>query len=253
MRYQEETSARRLPHFTLLLLTAILMVSSSTGATADTIEAVGNPLDALANTAAIVEGTVKENSYTFDEKAGPRTVATLVDVQADFGRFADTIVPLATLGGPISEKQGLFIPELPLPTDDTRYLVFLTNVDWFFSPVVESYVFRLEPDANGNEKLIAPSGYAVVGVSADGLLFSSDPVVDTTQTDLDKPTARRPLLDGAPAVLASAMSKERFLAAVGNLLKTVPLQGAFNSSPSRDRIWNRIPTGDKSLRNANGR
>ena len=247
MRYQEETSARRRPHCTLLLLAAILVVSSSTAATADTIRAIGTPLEALASTAAIVEGTVKENAYTFDEKAGPRTVATLTDVRADFGRFSDTTLPLATLGGPIDEKRGLFIPELPLLTDDTRYLVFLTNVSWFFSPVVESYVFRLEPDANGNEFLIAPTGHVVVGLSESGLQFSDDPVIDP-QVDLGKPTAKHPLLD--PALLTGALSKDRFLALVGRFLKAAPLQGEFIGSPATDRVWNQIVTGDDSLRNA---
>jgi hypothetical protein len=228
MRYQEETSARRRPLCSLLLLAAILVVSSSTAATADTINAIGTPLDALASTAAIVEGTVKENAYTFDEKAGP--------------------LPLATLGGPINEKQGLFIPELPLLTDDTRYLVFLTNVSWFFSPVVEHYVFRLEPDANGNEFLISPSGHVVLGLSESGLQFSDDPVIDP-QVDLGKPTDRNPLLD--PALLTGALSKDRFLALVGRFVKTVPLQGAFIGSPATDRVWNQIVTGDDSLRNAN--
>src|SRR5947209_11470107 len=117
MRYQEATSARRLPQFIWLLLTAILVMASSTGAIADSIRAVETPLDALASTAAIVEGTIRENTYTFDPAAGPRTVATLADVTADFGRLDDKTLPLDTLRGPISENQELFIPELPLLTD----------------------------------------------------------------------------------------------------------------------------------------
>jgi hypothetical protein len=223
------------------LLTAILAVSSSTGAIADSLRAVETPLDALAATAAIVEGTVRENSYTYDSAAGPRTVATLADVVTDFGSYRDRTLELATLGGPISETQGLFIPELPRLTDDTRYLVFLTNVDWFFSPVVENYVFRIELDPRGTEVLVAPSGHAVVGLSAEGLEFSEEPVVDT-QFDFSAPHAKPRLLEGADEILAGAMSKEDFLVAVRDLLQTVPLQGEFRSSPARDRVWNRITT-----------
>jgi hypothetical protein len=251
MRYQEETSARRRPQFIGLLLAAILvMMSSNKSATADTIKAIGTPLDALASTAAIVEGTVTENANTFDKTAGPRTVATLSDVRTDFGSFRDTTLSLATLGGPINDKQGLLIPELPILTGDTRYLVFLTNATWFFSPVVENYVFRIENDAAGNEVLITPSGYLVLGLASDGLALSDNPVIDT-QVDLGKPTAKLPLLDGA--VLTGAMSKTTFLAVVGRLLRTTPLQGAFATSPDASRVWNQIVTGDDSLRNANAR
>ena len=154
--------------------TFFLLLSASSGVFADSIRAVETPLDALANTAAIVEGTVRENTYTFDPVAGPRTVATFADVTVDFGVYGDRTLQLATLGGPISDTQELFIPELPQVTDGTRYLVFLTNVDWFFSPIVENYVFRLETDPRrGVDVLIAPSGRAIVALSADGRLLAS--------------------------------------------------------------------------------
>jgi hypothetical protein len=241
MRYQERASTRRRLPFRWLVLTATLVVSASPGAMADTVRPVETPLDALANTAAIVEGTVKENSYTFDEKAGPRTVVPLVDITTDFGRFEERTLELATLGGPINEKQELYVPELPQLTDDTRYLVFLTNVDWFFSPVVENYVFRLEKGPRGTDVLIAPSGHAVEGLTADGLEFSEEPVVDT-QIDASRPNVKPRLVENADQLLTNAMSKDAFLAAVRDLLRTIPLQGEFRGSPARDRVWNQIST-----------
>lgn len=240
MRYQ-------LP-FKGLLLAATLTVSSNPAAFADSIRAVETPRDALASTAAIVEGAVRENTYTFDRMAGPRTVAPLVDVTVDFGRYGDRTVELATLGGPFSEKQELFIPELPQLTDETRYLVFLTNVDWFFSPVVENYVFRLEIDPRrGTEVLIAPSGHVVTGLTEAGLEFSEEPAVDT-QIDFSRPHAQLPLLEGAPALLASGMSKTDFLVAVRGLLSGTSLQGELSSTPARDRVWNQITTEAAPLR-----
>lgn len=241
MRYQKDMAApRRRPQLMWVLLTA-LAASSSTSAIADTARGVETPLDALASTAAIVEGTVRETAYTFDRAAGPRTVATLIGVTPEFGSYRDDTLQLATLGGPISEREGLFIPELPRLTDDTRYLVFLTNVDWFFSPVVESYVFRLETGPRGTDILIAPSGHAVVGLTAEGLEFSEEPVVDT-QVDFSRLSAKPRLLEGADEVLAEAMSKQDFLVAIRELLSSVPLQGEFRSSPARDRVWNQITT-----------
>jgi hypothetical protein len=253
MRYPAQTSTRRRLQLKGLLLTATLLLPAawSRGAAADTLRGVETPFDALANTAAIVEGSVKDVTYTMDEKAGPRTVAMLTDVRADFGNYDSSSLALATLGGPVSEKKELFIPELPRLTEDTRYLVFLTNGDWFYTPLVEDYVFRLETGPRGTEILIAPSGQAVMGLSAEkGLELSEDPVVDT-QLDFARPHAQLRLLDEASPVLAAALSKEDFLIAVSGLLRTVPLQGAFRSSPSRDRIWNRLPTEEAPLRNAN--
>jgi len=239
MTYPLKAVVRRGAPLGWLLLTATLVMSSSLGAWADTVRPVETPLDALANTAAIVEGTVKESFYTFDSQAGPRTVAPLVDVTTDFGRFEGRTLELATLGGPIDEKQELFVPEFPLLTDDTRYLVFLTNVDWFFSPVVDDYVFRLEKGPRGTDVLIAPSGHAVEGLTADGLEFSDEPVVDQN-VDVSRPNVKPRLVENADRLLANAMSKDDFLAAVRTLLSTVPLQGEFRGSPAKDRVWNRI-------------
>ena len=159
---------------------------------------------------------------------------------------------MATLGGPINEKQQLFIPELPRLTEDTRYLVFLTNINWFFSPVVENYVFRIELSPSGTEVLIGPTGHAVVSLSEAGLEFTPDPVVDT-HLDFLTPNAKLRLLDTGSKELASAMSKADFLAIVGRLLTTVPLQGEFSTAPDRTRVWNRISTVEETapLRSAN--
>lgn len=168
MRLQNHVSARRSLQIRGLLLTAALMAVASRGALADTKRGVTTPLDALAGTAAIVEGSIKGFTYTFDPAAGPRTVATLSDVTTDFGSFRGSVLEIATLGGPINERQGLFIPELPRLTDGTRYLIFLNNIDWFFSPVVENYIFRIETAPSGADVLIAPSGHAVVRLSLGG-------------------------------------------------------------------------------------
>lgn len=237
MRYQDKVSARERSWLKWLLLIAALVVSWSQGAAADSIRAVNSPLDALASTAAIVEGNVTAHTNTYDTAAGPRIVATLTDVTTHFGRYGDRTLQVATLGGPISTTRMLFVPELPRLTEDTRYLVFLTNSAWFFSPVVEDYIFRVELNPRGTEVLIAPTGHAVVGVSAEGLEFSVDPVVDT-HLDFLTPNAKLRLIDSAP--LANAMSKQSFLAAIQDLTRTVPLQGDFRTSPAGDRVWSRM-------------
>jgi hypothetical protein len=69
-----------------------------------------------------------------------------------------------------------------------------------------------------------------------------------TQIDFSRPHAQLRLLEGAPALLATAMSKDDFLVAVRGLLSSAPLQGEFRSSPARDRVWNQITTEAAPLR-----
>jgi hypothetical protein len=237
MRYSGKTAACRERLIKGLFLTAALMASWSRDAAAES-----SPLDALRNTAAIVEGRVASHAYTYDPVAGPRTVATVEDVTTRFGRYGERTLEVATLGGPISTSRWLFIPELPRLADDTRYLIFLTNWAWFYSPVMDDYIFRLEPGLRGSDVLITPEGHAVVGLSAEGIDLSSDPVVETT-FDFLTPFARPRVLD--PALLANAMSKEAFLAVLEDLMRTVPLQGEFRSTPAGDRVWNEIPTAEE--------
>jgi hypothetical protein len=222
----------------LLLLIAVLSVSWIREGAADTIDVVRSTLDAISNTAAIVEGHVTDNTYTFDSMAGPRTVATLSDVTTHFGSYRDKTLRVATLGGPISKRRWLFIPVLPRLTDDTRYLIFLTNVDWFYTPIVGDYIFRLEPGPQGTDILIDPSGHAVIGVSAAGLQLTPDPVAED-QLDFLTPHAKPRLLDSKRSQLAGAMSKEAFLSDIRKLLQTVALRGELQRFPTAGRVWNR--------------
>lgn len=236
------TPASRRCRLGALLLGAVLTLSWSQGAAADTLRAVETPRDALASTAAIVEGRVVSHTATYDDQAGPRTIANLIDLTPHFGSYQERTLPLATLGGRVTDGRWLFIPELPRLTDDTRYLVFLTNADWFFSPVVADYLFRLEPGPRGGDVLIAPSGHAVTGLSAEGLEFTDEPVMDM-HLDFLRPHAKPRVLD--PALLAGALSREDFLAGVRDLLRTAPLQGAFRPTPAPGRVWNRTTASEE--------
>lgn len=240
MRYQEKAATSRKPWVHGLLLAALLAVLGSRSAMAGGIH---SPLDALAGTAAVVEGRVAAHSMTYDRVAGPRTIAELEDVRTHFGRYDDSRLQLATLGGRVTEGRWLFIPELPRLTDDTRYVIFLTSSAWFYSPVEADYIFRLEPGPRGSDVLITPEGHAVVGLSAEGIEISPEPVVET-QLDFLTPYARTRLVDSDPSLLADAMSKEAFLAAVQDMTRTVPLRGEFPTSPAGDRVWNETATSE---------
>ncbi len=217
----------------------LLLTTASSSAVADTLDAVRSPADALANTAAVIEGHVARMGYTYDPAAGPRTVATFDQVKTHLGRLTLPEFSVATLSGPITQNRWLYIPELPQLAQDTRYIVFVTNVDWFYSPVVADYLFRIERRAKDDaEVLIAPSGHAVLDFSARGLLLSRDPATNPTP-DFLTPLARPKWLDTAPRAMARAMTKGAFLAAVRRLATDVPPRGDVHPRPDPNRVWNR--------------
>jgi hypothetical protein len=162
----------------LMFLLATLLGLWSRESIADTIDVVRSTRDAIVNTAVVVEGRVTDITYTYDAAEGPRTVATLSDVTTHFGSFDESTLRIATLGGPISPTRWAFVPELPRLTKETRYLLFLTNVDWFYTPVVGEYIFQLELNSQGTDVLIGPSGHAVVGVNEGELSYTPAPVLD---------------------------------------------------------------------------
>lgn len=231
-------SERRLISLFLAAVTASVWWGQAPVA-ADTVSPVHSPHDAVLNTAAVVEGRVTDIRYAFDQAAGPRTVATLDDVTTHFGTFGDRTLAVATLGGPITPRRWLFISELPRLTTETRYVLFLTNVRWFFSPLVGDYLFRVEPDDQGREVLIDLAGRAVLGLTAAGLQLSPKPVVDM-HLDFLTPHAKPEVSPSDRAVLGRAMSKAAFLVALGEILRAVPLSGSFERSPAAGRVWNRM-------------
>src|SRR6185295_3688262 len=189
--------------------------------------------------AAVIEGKASAGSYSWSTTAGPRTLFTLSDVRTHFGQTQAGSLQIATLGGPVSDARFLFIPELPRLTAETRYLVFLNNVDWFFTPVVGNYLFRLETGPKGTDVLIDPDGRAVLGVSEAGLDLTPDPVVDTT-LDFLHPDAQPAILDRARPLLDGALSKEEFLAAIRDLQAIEPIHGEYRTLPTPGRIWDQI-------------
>jgi hypothetical protein len=223
------------------LLAAILLLSWSRSAAADTARDVRTSYDALASTAAVVEGSVTANVFAYDAAAGPRTVASMINVTPRLGTYRERTLDLSILGGQLTDGRWVYVPELPHLTDGTRYLVFLTNSVWLYSPVVTDWIFRLEPGPRGDDVLITPTGHLVQGLTANGLELSSDPVIDTG-IDFLRPFAPGGWINTDPALLASGMSKTDFLAALQVLARTVPPQGSFLPTPDTSRVWNRWTT-----------
>jgi len=214
-------------------------------AAADSNKAVNGPRDAMDEVASIVQGRVASISYTYDPQAGPRTVAHFEKVVVHAGPSAGSSLTLATMGGPLPNGTALAIPELPEFEAGKTYIVFLTAAEWFYSPVVGEYAFRVEP-ADGVDRVVTLTGNPVVSFGLDAVRVSpvsiDEPVVDPSIGRILVPDAARVLVSAAPADTFIAdlvrfyeqRAQER--AAMGD--QTAMLPKTFKKTPRTDRVWN---------------
>ncbi|WP_437481088.1 hypothetical protein WME75_36885 [Sorangium sp. So ce1014] len=223
---------------------ALLATTAASGAKADTLTQVVTTIDALNSTAAVVEGRVVDIAFTYDPVEGPRTVATLADVKTHLGTPIRGELKISTLGGPHPNGRRLYIPELPEFHADSTYIVFLTRTDWFYSPVVSSFAFRVE-NVGSRQILINQQGHAIVGASALGIELSGRPV-SAVQNESTTRLERPALLAGAESRATGALSKSDFLTSLSSLAKSAAPRGEFRRSVAPGRTWNitKVAPGD---------
>jgi hypothetical protein len=114
---------------------------------------------------AIVLADVRDISTEYDRCLGPRTVLHLAGVKTLLGGAHADAMELRLFGGQLPNNRYVEISESPRYVLGRRYVLFLFNRDWRFSPVISDHAFRVEAIA-GREVLVAPNGKAVTGVSA---------------------------------------------------------------------------------------
>jgi hypothetical protein len=140
---------------------------------------------------AVLEGTVEDVRFDYDECGGPRTVIRLNTVETLLGGRHESGLELRTFGGPLPNGNFMSASELPRYVLGARYLLLLRNTDWRFSPVIGHLAFRLE--SIGNKRvLINTAGFAVTGVDASG--------IRTTESQLMSPVGQ--------AVVGATLSPE---------------------------------------------
>ena len=140
-------------------------------------QAVDDATGMLSQTATIFSGSLKDIRFTFENCAGPRTNYVFSDASSLAGSPVQSEVTLKVLGGPTPSGKWVAVSELPQLALDSRYVVFLRNTDWTFSPVVSDLVFRVESVA-GREILVHPTGRAVTGWDESGPVLSAGTVSD---------------------------------------------------------------------------
>ena len=196
---------------------------------------LGSLKSVIERTAAVVEGDVSAIRYDYDERTGPRTLVTLGEPRVHLGSAPPGPLKLQPMSGPLPDGRFLMIPELPRFSQPGRYLVFLENTTWFYSPVVGALALRVEV-VDGTELLISQEGFAVTGIGRDGLSYEGpqlfEPVREITRR-LAPPVALE--RDGAPRGLSVAA----FVAALSAFAarEGVEFGGGFSAVPDPSRTW----------------
>src|SRR5215469_16336824 len=127
----------------------------------------------LDQTSIIIDGRVTQIDYTYDDQSGPWTVATLSEVRTLLGEAVGSTLTVRTRGGHLPDGRFLAVPELASFKEGERYVVFLRNTSWSWSPVVRNFALRVVSDG-GREALASNEGIALEGVNSSGLVFSTE-------------------------------------------------------------------------------
>lgn len=238
------------------------------------------PLDAgrlcslLEQSSGLVEATIDEVIYTFHPFRGPREDVVLGNLTVHFGTVPGNGLTLRSFRGPLEppfdpeDPNEVFVDatEMPRFVAGARYLLFLRNSSWFYSPVVGTGAFRVETIGT-KEVLIDQAGYALnpnptmdafeVGdpLVADSVI-APDPLTpkrlfDTT-LNLGAPADPQPMLPGVDEdTVANAWDRAGFVAFIGNLAQgcTLPFEGEFLEWPDPRLRWDKL--GEGQLANPN--
>lgn len=131
--------------------------------------AITDLASAVAQTSAVIEGSVREIHHEFSEEDGPWTRIVLGDVERHFGTAADKsgTIELRQFGGLLPNGRMMIAAELPVFVPGQRYLVFLRNTAWNVSPVVGGLALRIG-SLDGTEVLVNTDGHAVLDVDQGG-------------------------------------------------------------------------------------
>lgn len=154
-------------------------IARAAPASAPKARAVVDLASALAQTAAVVEGTVRELRAEYNDAEGPWTRIVLGDVQVHLGALpkAEGGSPARSLelwqfGGSLPNGRLVVAAELPVLLKGKRYLLFLRNTEWNVSPIVGPWALRVEPLGSG-EALVTSDGQAVLGAGEAGLTLGA--------------------------------------------------------------------------------
>jgi len=96
----------------------------------------------LEQTASVVEGDVHDVYFSYEPCAGPRTHFRVRDARAIVGSDTPQEFEVQILGGPLPNGKWIHVSEVPMLAVGARYILFLRNTDWTFSPTIGRLALR---------------------------------------------------------------------------------------------------------------
>ncbi len=211
----------------------------------------------LEQSASLIEGRVREITFTYDPVIGPRENVSLGNVQTHFGADVGTQLVISNLRGPIPdepEQTFLEVKEIPHFVRNGHYLIYLSRMPWFYSPVVLDGAYRIET-VGTQEVLIDQTGHALNPRPTESAFLVGERVNPTsvfatrplalkqlfeTRIDLDDINAPQPMLPEVDeATVENAFDRAGYLDFVrGAMGKCVePFTGSLAPSPEAGRVW----------------
>jgi hypothetical protein len=116
----------------------------------------------------VVVGNVDFERFVFDDCWGPRTVLRVSKVESIVGVSPASSIELYVFGGPLPDGSFVEVSELPRFVSGDRYVLFLRNTDWRYSPVMGQHAYRIT-SVLGREILLDSDGHAVIRVGESGV------------------------------------------------------------------------------------
>lgn len=188
---------------------------------------------AVSQTAAIVEGFVRDIQYEYSEEDGPWTRVILSNVRAIAGEASET-VEIRHFGGPLPNGALMVAAELPVFILGKEYIVFLRNTEWNVSPVVGDLALRVEK-VDDAEVVVNSDGQPVTQIAARGLEFG--PALFEA---LDRDgTAPKAITGSLRAIASKPFDRQGFTTSLQSTLEAQALRvaGTFSEKPAGEFNW----------------
>lgn len=193
----------------------------------------------LAGVSSIIEADVAAMRHEYADEIGPRTVIKLSNILVHAGA-TPTGTEFSQLGGPLPNGQIVHVWELPRFSIGSRYVLFLTAVPWFHTPVWGGLAFRVERFST-KTIVLGPQGAPVLQFAPSGVRFAATRLVDSP-LDFATPFSAQPRLptitDTHPDVVA-ALSKDEFVQAAvfASIDIGAPLGHPVSLAPTSSKHW----------------
>jgi hypothetical protein len=203
--------------------------------------------DVLGQTAAVIEASVADVSYQYDDVEGPRTVATLNDIVVHMGEAfsKDTgSLELRSFGGFLPDGSEMSATHVPRLAHGERYLVFLRNTDWALSPIAFEHAFRVVK-IGAARGLVDPYGRLVAGLGHHGVVPGPE-IFARPQGGLDPARPERFAVWVTEAHVARALDPIELVGALRSFAEATAIwpSGAFSRAPAVNSAspWRRVAT-----------